>query len=394
MNHQLAVQEFKESMVHGPWSMASLSMLAKLIQLLVFAALFLVRPVRGQHCNTSSAQAVNLTRFIFQGNLGLGNTLSRYWHARAMRRFAGKPFVMAKPTADVLPLGKRGEGWGAVSSWAAQLRVRVPAAPRLERELESAGRAPDAYPHAAAGSWVQGAMLATIRNESEHALAAHFAAARGSRPLRASQADVAIHLRCGDILAQPHLSYGFISFEWYRKQIPAGARRVYIVGNVNARSTRGKDQGSQALGRCASITAGLVKYLKRHARIDARVVPADVSSDFALMVNAGTLIAGLSTFSFWAALVRRPASGEGAPLRTVLPQCHLFFNCNTPALPGITWARGVPVLYAAEIHAHKMSGKEIVKRLSRRMSAFKSLRELPGGAAYHCRSEVSLELED
>jgi hypothetical protein len=116
--------------------------------------------------------------------------------------------------------------------------------------------------------------------------------------------DVALHLRCSDIitttnigdLAKIHTHYGFLNFHHYASYIPPHARLVYVLSDPINRGSDG--------AMCGSILAAFVRFLRE-------VVPTHMS----IMVKRGgeimfaqaaftlaeVTVCSPSTFCFWAA---------------------------------------------------------------------------------------------
>ena len=143
-----------------------------------------------------------------------------------------------------------------------------------------------------------------------------------------------VHLRCGDVLRTRNPEYGFLPFAYYLRAIPHGVARVLVVGNFDSgpgsKSGRGNfpdDVASAPL--CARILAAFIAFLTQH-RPDigsVREVSRGFNRDFWLLAHARVVVASVSTYSFWAALVNRQRGGV-----MVLPRCHLLLRCGTPKL--------------------------------------------------------------
>lgn len=91
--------------------------------------------------------------------------------------------------------------------------------------------------------------------------------------------DVAIHLRCGDIISkvasQKDKNYGLIHFQAYRKRIPPNAKSIGIVtAPFSDENRRKQDHGSGAI--CQTLALKLVEYLEfhfLHAQVNIRNDP-------------------------------------------------------------------------------------------------------------------------
>jgi hypothetical protein len=119
----------------------------------------------------------------------------------------------------------------------------------------------------------------------------------------------------------------------YAKHIPEDATDVQIVGNFNSELSGEGHQTSDADAdeKCALILDALISYLQEQTGKPVAFVAKGENEDFALMVNAPTLIGSISTYALWAGI----ANGNG---NVILPNCTLFHGMpNSPLAPPLPY---------------------------------------------------------
>jgi hypothetical protein len=171
-----------------------------------------------------------------------------------------------------------------------------------------------------------------VRHDTRRALDLFEQAVRPPREsVQATPTDAVVHLRCGDAVNTDNKEYGLLPFSYYKRVIPRGTRRVLVVGNFRAaQSGQGNFEAERrGMPLCGRILAAFTAYLARHRKDIASVqeVSAGFNRDFQLLTTARVLVASVSTYSFWAAMVNSVAGGT-----MILPRCHLLMACRAPAL--------------------------------------------------------------
>jgi hypothetical protein len=175
--------------------------------------------------------------------------------------------------------------------------------------------------------WLKTVPLAKLRKDGKIAMDQYLAtdtAAAEFIQAHTKAGDVVVHYRCGDVVsADDNWEYGLLPFEWVYRAIPAGTKRVHIVGNFGAKGivARGKDEGAGTV--CLPVLDGLLNYLKTSSSSSSKThfeavefVSKSPMLDFLLLANAPTVIGSVSTFPLGAAWLN--------PGHTILPWCHLF----------------------------------------------------------------------
>ena len=278
----------------------------------------------------------------------IGNQLGVYFHWRGLASVRGEAFHIAKdplapffaavppvsfleflPTDVEAPLrgassgsfatarssGDGGGGGGGGGEAAEQRAARC--------------NSPSVSPHQCTDSWAT--IMPAVRRDTRRALDLFEQEARPRESVQATPTDAVVHLRCGDAVNTGNKEYGLLPFEYYRRVIPRGTRRVLVVGNFRAaQSGQGNFEAERrGMPLCMRILAAFTAYLARHRKDIASVqeVSAGFNHDFKLLATARVMIASVSTYSFWAAMVNSVAGGT-----LILPRCHLLMACRTPEL--------------------------------------------------------------
>ena len=131
----------------------------------------------------------------------------------------------------------------------------------------------------------------------------------GAKPID----DVAIHLRCGDILRTPSTGYGFLPFSAYLTMVPRWATSVGIVTHTTQNMGEevgywkaNKDDGTvHTTAACSVLVHSLKEYLdqkfpKKRVTVHGR---ESEEQSMARISSAKVAICGASTFCIWPALV-------------------------------------------------------------------------------------------
>lgn len=130
------------------------------------------------------------------------------------------------------------------------------------------------------------------------------------------QDDVVIHVRTGDIFSNKHEAfYSSIHFRNYLTLLEGRAiNKIYIVWKSDRKQDKAYDTYSKV------IVTHLKKFLceNLHLPNECVVLERQHIDDFVFMVRAPLLIACISTYSMWAALLNTKAS--------IIPQCKNHFN--------------------------------------------------------------------
>eukprot|EP00928_Gymnodinium_smaydae_P074184 TRINITY_DN57248_c0_g1_i1.p1 TRINITY_DN57248_c0_g1~~TRINITY_DN57248_c0_g1_i1.p1 ORF type:complete len:399 (+),score=15.33 TRINITY_DN57248_c0_g1_i1:208-1404(+) len=138
---------------------------------------------------------------------------------------------------------------------------------------------------------------------------------------------VAIHLRCGDALAER--DWGLLPWSAYRHVLREGDSVVLV-----AAAPRGSDKPFAEVCKRLDVSFGAV------LRAELGVVAIPFFDDFwntdlSRLAFADVVVCGpSSTFCFWAALVAA-ARGKTAHIQGG----KLLMNASRPSIPGITWSR-------------------------------------------------------
>jgi len=160
-------------------------------------------------------------------------------------------------------------------------------------------------------------------------------------PAATAQADLAAHVRCGDIFKYDQKEYGFLGLSAYRRALEGRdpQRRVRIV--VFLSPTRGplarqKDAARHEL--CTALGERLRRLLQREFH-PAEVVldaQAPIAAVWAQLAFAKRTLCGPSTFCLWPTLVSN---------RGFLADTPLFFGVGQkPAFPGVKFLTELPYL--------------------------------------------------
>jgi hypothetical protein len=179
-------------------------------------------------------------------------------------------------------------------------------------------------------------ILPAIRHDTQAAVRSWVA---GNHQLTPFQPDsVVMHFRCGDVIkeggdgAGETPEYGSLSFAWYAQQVPETASEILIVGNATAgleagrlrsQTHHGPPHGTNAVAddvgagssRCGFLLERLVVYLEQRTSKPVHLVSRGGDEDFALLVNAPTMIGSASKYAMWAGI----ANGNG---HVILPDCE------------------------------------------------------------------------
>ena len=94
----------------------------------------------------------------------------------------------------------------------------------------------------------------------------------------------------------------------YATNIPAGIKRVLIVGNFRAKQSGQGNQDAAGDNTCEKILPEFIRYLNDHStrhkrNWDVKEVSAGFNEDFMLLTKATTMLSSVSTYSFWAAVI-------------------------------------------------------------------------------------------
>jgi hypothetical protein len=176
-----------------------------------------------------------------------------------------------------------------------------------------------------------------------------------------------LHFRCGDIiLGDGNAQYGLPTFGWcvvrfavilfvrscsqltelcrYANNIPEDATDVQVVGNIDSTISGGHISDAGGEKKCSLIMDAFIAFLKEHTRKPVKFVAKGANEDFALMVNAPTLIGSISTYALWAGI----ANGNG---NVIMPNCTLFLgrppSREAPPVPHVS----VPGVRLVEVEA-------------------------------------------
>jgi hypothetical protein len=152
------------------------------------------------------------------------------------------------------------------------------------------------------------------------------------KPFPVWKSDVVVHFRCGDVLRYPDTDYGIPAFSWYKEIVKERTKvvrvtRVIIVGNYNSEKSGQVTLDKPYSRACTEILESFVSYLKRETHVKKVILGAQGAvEDFATLVNAPLMIASVSSFSLWAAVLNKH--------EVILPQADLYFAGCRPKLPG------------------------------------------------------------
>ena len=288
-----------------------------------------------------------------------GNALSVYWQARGVALLGGLSFEAA-----------RGGGF-ASSSWMGNLPDSVRAAPAsAERRAAliascSACASVEQYPHeCATPAFAHRSLVAVARRDAGAAMAKwrelHYrSAATATRSsARATDHRVAVHVRCCNPRNDPTKctpGAGWLPWSFYRAALTSLATRPTEVILVAGRQCADPRRATCALGatvgaaNCTDALSALQTRLKetRGTLLDPGCLVVQQwetpARDWFTLIEADTLIAGVSTFSFWAAILHEgrrggAATGDASTAaavvvpRALVPNLPLFFGAQTPPL--------------------------------------------------------------
>ena len=155
--------------------------------------------------------------------------------------------------------------------------------------------------------------------------------------------DVAIHMRCGDLLGFDPTMYrnnvrighhmGFFNFHHYLPLIPESARFIYVISdNVNSATEH----------FFGPLLQGFVTFLRQRLSpdVDIRVLRGGKVFDaMAILYNAPTSICAASTFCYFATVAKPPSSTVHFPIT------DLIGASSTPSLgANFRWITDVVLL--------------------------------------------------
>tara|TARA_B110000977_G_C11091282_1_gene496981 strand:+ start:2693 stop:3472 length:780 start_codon:yes stop_codon:yes gene_type:complete len=134
-----------------------------------------------------------------------------------------------------------------------------------------------------------------------------------SRKFEFHDDDVVIHVRTGDIFSNKHEAfYSSIHFSNYVELLKHKTiHNIYIVWKSDRKQDRAYDTYNKAL------ICHLRKYLNLNLNVNV-IIDRQKCDDFVFMTQAPLLIACISTYSLWAALIN--------PNYSIIPQCTNHFN--------------------------------------------------------------------
>eukprot|EP00929_Paragymnodinium_shiwhaense_P105474 TRINITY_DN70536_c0_g1_i1.p1 TRINITY_DN70536_c0_g1~~TRINITY_DN70536_c0_g1_i1.p1 ORF type:complete len:412 (+),score=74.59 TRINITY_DN70536_c0_g1_i1:86-1321(+) len=147
---------------------------------------------------------------------------------------------------------------------------------------------------------------------------------------------VAVHMRCGDALAQEKASdWGLLPLSSYSDVL----RKNDVVAILSS-SSRASDLPYAKV--CSEVVLGLAQRLQQ--RLGVRVVPFidnDLGHDLAVLAFADVVICPVSTLCFWGAMAAAAPGGRRGKhdFEAYVPAGRVFMNGSMPRLP-LTW---VPV---------------------------------------------------
>lgn len=265
---------------------------------------------------------------------GVGNALSRYFHARGLAAVAGAAFAAwggrgAERNGTFLRYLPRrlgapapGEaagreasggaaGGGAGEHGPAELRAACAACPRRDQWR---------WPHTCLGAWRR--ILPEIRAELRGAL--RLSGAEALARSRLQPHDVAVHFRCPSKFLG---DYALPAFSFYTAAAAAAragglpGRRFLLLGGSLSAPCRAAAAALEAF--LLERFAGTVERHYTAAVGEAAPSAAgelEAEADFAALVFAPVLLRGPGTFSLWAALARGGQDGEGLVLSAPNPR--------------------------------------------------------------------------
>lgn len=125
--------------------------------------------------------------------------------------------------------------------------------------------------------------------------------------------DAVLHFRCGDLLTDGHIKYGFMKFSSYVRIIHPYVRSIGIITQPFQGQSRRTDQKRLAPVRCKVLVSSLVEYLQKafpRARITIHNDESEtIVISYTRMILARQSIAGISTFAFFPALATLGGTG-------------------------------------------------------------------------------------
>lgn len=128
--------------------------------------------------------------------------------------------------------------------------------------------------------------------------------------------DVVIHLRTGDIFSNKHTEfYSGIHFENYKQILQSKCiNKIYIIW----KSDRPQDKKFEKYN--IALLNALKSYLSENLGLQMSSIISDHlhSDDFVFMIQSPFLIASISTYSMWAALLNS--------YNAIIPRCKNHFN--------------------------------------------------------------------
>jgi hypothetical protein len=144
--------------------------------------------------------------------------------------------------------------------------------------------------------------------------------------------DVALHLRCSDIITNKrlgqdkiHTHYGFLNFREYAARIPSTARTVYVLSDPPDRGDDGK--------LCEGILTAFVRFLRERVDENTPILVkrgGEIMYAQAQITLAAVTVCSASTFCFWPAL--------GSQGTTYYPVTMLIYGGKElPLSPGFRW---------------------------------------------------------
>jgi len=171
-------------------------------------------------------------------------------------------------------------------------------------------------------------------------------------------ADLAVHLRCGDILKYRHHSeYGYLPLSAYRTALAGRTEgallRIRIVTSpLSGPGAREKDLRFAEM--CRGLADGLRELLEDAFRPADVIVDrvADLATSWARLVFAKRTLCNPSTYCLWPTM----AANNG-----FLGDSPLFFSQSHPRLEGVTYLTDVPFLNMPQIIDRGYGSKEIVE---------------------------------
>lgn len=302
-----------------------------------------------------------------------GNALGVYWQARGVALLAGLAFD-----------ARGGGGFARTAGWLSELPDHAALSasdsnPALLARSCRACAALNQYPHECTRPVFAERTAVAIARRQSHAAMQRWrrsdraaAAADGASPIqRHGEHRVAVHVRCCNPRVDPGrcaLGMGWLPWTFYRTALASLRRPPTHVTLVAGRQCRDAQRARCAVRdtigapNCTELLDLLAAQLEgeRGALLAPRCAIersafTTISDDWFALVDADTLIAGVSTFSLWAAILHRGSTAvmEGAqrargalptsrappltaalslPPLAIVPNITMFFGAATPHL--------------------------------------------------------------